>query len=425
VKKLLLISLICILVFSLTVLISAKEKIKINYWTAPFFQAIDKEAGWFENEAAREFEEIYPEVEIEILVIPWAQGDEKIRIAIASDTMPDIMMHSNDRLWDLANRGLAVSFNDVIPLEVRERYVPYVKDTCIYDGELMVLAWTLNPQNGMCVNLDLAKKAGAYELLPLDDPLRRWSHEECLVFWRQCATLKDEGIYPYAIPAASRTGDMSTRQLMAQFGMEVFNEDGTKLIMNSPEGVKALEWIVALNDEGLLYPNPETLLGEDTVEIFFGGELVSWYGSGRMYATNEKYTSRVPNIWYLQYPTIAGVDPKLTGGIGGLVVLDNGDTERAKYAKLFCKWLLENRDADQAGAFSPFLDSDTEYENNNLQFVSKCGHLVGDYFGETELYYPMLRENMYIELQAAFLHIKTPQEALDDLCATMNTLMEE
>ena len=317
-KKLLLISLIFILLFSFTALTSAEDKIKISYWTAPFFQAVDKEGGWFENGFAREFEALYPEVEIEVLVIPWAQGDEKIRIAIASDTMPDIMYHSSDRVWDLANRGLAVSFNDIIPLEVREKYVDFVKDTCIYDGELLVFAYQLSPQPGMCVNMDLAKKAGADIYLPLDDPYRRWSHEDALKFWRKCASLIPEGVYPYAIPAGSRTGDMSTRQLMAQFGMEVFNEDGTKLIMNSPEGVKALEWIVALNDEGLLYPNIETLKGEDTVEIFFGGELVSWYGMGKMYATNPKYIDRVPSIWYLNYPTIDGKDPILTGGIGGV-----------------------------------------------------------------------------------------------------------
>jgi len=367
---------------------------------------------------------MYPNVEIEVLIVPWAQNIEKMEIAIASDTMPDIFMHSNDGLWNKVNRGLTLSFDEVVPEWEKERYFDFLKDTGFRDGKMMVLPWTASAAPGMSINVDLAKRAGAYELLPLDDPYRRWSHEECLAFFRKCKVLIEEGIYPYCIPAGSSTGDMSTRQLMVQFGMKVFNEDGDKLIMNSPEGVKALEWIVNLNDEGLIYPNPETTRGEDYVDLFFDGKLVSWYGACVVYTNIEKWTNRVPNQVYVQYPTIDGADPKCSAGMGGFVVFDNGNPVKARYAKLFGLY-LSTHDTLTVGGFSPYKDIVSEFENENLNVMARTAKFAGDYFGDALPYYPMLRESFYPELQAAFLHIKTPQEALDDLCTAVNELIEQ
>lgn len=424
-KKLLLISLIFILAFSFAISSLAEKKIELLYWTCPFFQAEGKEQGFYERKLADEFEELYPNVKIEILIVPWAQNIEKMEIAIASDTMPDIFFHSNDGLWNKVNRGLCLSFDEVCPEWEKERYFDFLKDTGFRDGKIMVLPFSSSAAPGMAINVDLAKKAGAYELLPLDDPYRRWNHEECLAFFRKCKVLTEEGIYPYCIPAGSNTGDMSTRQLMVNFGMKVFNKEGNKLIMNSPEGVKALEWIVNLNDEGLLYPNPETTRGEDYVDLFFSGKLVSWYGAAGVYTTSEKWLSKVPNQVYVQYPTIDGTDPKCSAGMGGFVVFDNGDPIKAKYAKLFCKYFVTYGDPADVGGFSPYKDVEVVTDNENLGLMARSGIFAGDYFGDSLPYYPMLRESFYPELQAAFLHIKTPQEALDDLCTIVNELIEQ
>lgn len=421
-----LISLIFVLFFSFTMLIAAEDKVKITFWGTPFFQKEGEEFGFYENSVAREFEEMYPNVEVEVQINPWAKGKEKVEIAIASGTAPDIFHGADNGLFDKISRGLVLSFDEIYTEWEKRRFNDFIQDTCFVDGKMMALAYSSGALPGLMINTDLAKKAGAYDLIPLDDPLRRWSHEECLEFFRKCKSLTEEGIYAYAIPAINSIGDLSTRQLMVQFGMEIFNEDGTKLIMNSPEGVESLEWIVALNDEGLIYPNPETLSGLDILNLFFDWKLVSWYGARTTYTMVDKWTKLVPNHVFVQFPTVGGANPKASSGVGGFVVFDNRDPVKARYAKLFCKYFASKDFSEHLVTFSPFTDGENpDYGNENLAFMGRCTPFGGKYFGETNPYYANLREVFYPELQAAFLKIKTPQEALDDLCDTMNALMKE
>ena len=52
------------------------------------------------------------------------------------------------------------------------------------------------------------------------------------------------------------------------FGAQFFNEDTTEIVLNDEKGVKALDFLLSLQEEGLIAPGCETLTVEDAVQIF-------------------------------------------------------------------------------------------------------------------------------------------------------------
>ncbi|GAI84498.1 unnamed protein product, partial [marine sediment metagenome] len=100
-KKLLLISLICILVFSLA--ITATAKVKLVYWGFPGVTIKGLLPGEYEQKVIDQFEKEYPEVEVELQIIPYDGGIKKVNLSIVAGTTPDILVDNTFRMGKYAD----------------------------------------------------------------------------------------------------------------------------------------------------------------------------------------------------------------------------------------------------------------------------------------------------------------------------------
>jgi multiple sugar transport system substrate-binding protein len=64
-------------------------------------------------------------------------------------------------------------------------------------------------------------------------------------------------------------------------GGEIFNEDGTKCLMDQPDSVKALQALADLYEEDLSPSQPELDQGQDPLQLFISGRAAMWIGPGR------------------------------------------------------------------------------------------------------------------------------------------------
>lgn len=418
-KRLLLISLICILVFGLVM--TGLAKVNLVFFQRPYIAATeDKELGWYEKEVIAEFEEKYPEVEIELILHPWKGGAEKLEMLIATDSAPDIVYYDSGMLIAWMERGLLYDFEEVFTEEEKAEFIPsMLQMSTNKEGKFSILPWGIGVRGLMCVNVDLAKKAGAYDMLPIDNPDRRWTPEEFEAFLRKCKPLTEEGIYPYYMGYVGNWCDRATLTHLRHFGATAF--EGNKTVLNSPEAVEGLEWLIHLNDEGLLYPNPESLAASEVNEAILNARIICSHANPRL-LLQKRFTDKWEGV-FVMFPIKGGIETTVDMNFLGMVVFDNGDLERGKYAKLFAKFWC-SKDPTIANAFWPKLTGGRVFENESLNYYGRMGATCGGAYNSVP-YFWEYRVLFEPEMQAAFTHLKTAKEALDDLVEKVNKLAEE
>src|SRR5690606_21320931 len=108
-----------------------------------------------------------------------------------------------------------------------------------------------------------------------------WSVEQ---FDEAMNAIKEKGKVPFTIHIAAAQGDTGLLSYFWGFGARQFKDgDYSKVGLNTPEGVKALEHLVKMNDEGLLQPSAVSMQTGDTDTLFqtgtvgaYGGNLGTW-----------------------------------------------------------------------------------------------------------------------------------------------------
>src|SRR5699024_11704567 len=64
---------------------------EITWWAFPNFQPVDGEVGKYEEQIIEAFEEKNPDIKVNLEMITFEGGPEKLNVAIATDTAPDMI----------------------------------------------------------------------------------------------------------------------------------------------------------------------------------------------------------------------------------------------------------------------------------------------------------------------------------------------
>ena len=416
--KNLLVLIILALVASLMFSINALAGVDITFWHFPTIQPKEEgqEVGWYEDKVIAEFEALYPNIKVNHQVIPWQDGAAKFNIAIASGAAPDVVWTDEQQLLDWANRGLLLDFEDLLTKEEKADYDEFTFKKCIMNEKVVILPWYRGAAC-MAVNYDIAVEAGAVDLLP-QNPLRTWTIEEFETYLRAIKPYCDEKGYIVAcVPAIG--AEHHTWMLMMQWGAEVFSKDLSKCTLNSPEGVKAMEWFLHLRDEGLQPPHPENEPGDtELYYAYMDGKVGMYFCAG----SNLAYPSVTGLNSYLTTKPGPLPEPRTWVSMCGVVAFDNGNAEKAKASKLFAKFFADKQEElFELGLFPVKKSVKFEWDNHNMQYLND----VTDYgydFPTASPHYREARKLFSAELQAAYAGIKTVQEALDDFCKSVNVL---
>ncbi|MEA3338169.1 MAG: sugar ABC transporter substrate-binding protein [Chloroflexota bacterium] len=244
----------------------AGEPIKLVFWDN---QQTESGLSQFQQIAVDEFEAANPNIEVEVVTVPYTEYQQKLLLAVQSGNPPDVS--TVDQIW---NSGFAVA-NAIIPLDdfvadsdsiVQENFFPGAWDSATWDGQVWGIPFNVDVWQFTFYNADMLSAAGV-------DP-------ESLATWEglQAAgeALTTDG--QYGVGLFSQMGE-DTVVVMNSFiysnGGSVLNGDGS-CALGDPEAIEALEYLL-----GLQAYAPEGILNAssgDMRELFLNGTLATeWW----------------------------------------------------------------------------------------------------------------------------------------------------
>ncbi|WP_226036632.1 ABC transporter substrate-binding protein [Aquibacillus saliphilus] len=406
-----------------------EEEVEVTWWTFPNFQALDGELGKYEEQIITAFNEKHPNIKVNLEMISFEGGPEKLNLAIASDTAPDIIYDAPGRIIDWGKKDLLAPLNDMMPEEVVNDISPALMKQSMVGDQIYMYPFNTGPFM-MAVNKTLFEEIGALDLLPLDREDRTWTVEEYETALRAVKE-KAQDVIPTGFYAKSTAGDQGTRGYVTNLGASRFlSEDYSEVAINSEGGVEALEWIVQASEEELIAPGSASLDAGDHNDLFLQGKSAFAINYSvvlkQLFAPDK--TEDFEDV-LLPYPTPDGSDPQLEPFIGGLAVFNNGDEARIEASKTFVDFVINDpewgeKNLKQTGGLSArnsitgiYEGSEYEYSELARKFITDPP-TIADGYAEIRTYW-------FPALQQAVLGSKTPQEALDEFAEKANQAIKD
>ena len=133
--------------------------------------------GAYELQMIEAFQEKNPNIKVNLEMIAYNTGPEKINVAIATNTKPDLTYDFPGRIIDYGRQGVLVPLNDMFPEDVKKDIEPRILEFCSYEDNIYMYPSTTTPFL-LGFNKTLFEEIGALDLLPLDRPERQWTVEE-------------------------------------------------------------------------------------------------------------------------------------------------------------------------------------------------------------------------------------------------------
>jgi len=435
-KKILLISLICLLVFSFA--ITAMAKVNIVYWTYPSSKMEGLLPGEYEQKIIDQFEKKYPEVEIELQVLPYDGGIKKVELSILTGTTPDILIDNTFRMGKFADAGLLVPFD--LTEEERNDFFPFAIKACTFNGKMGLWPTAVWAQ-GITVSKRIAREAGALDLLPLDQPDRTWTADEFRAFLRKVAAAKLPEVRGIFWHLGDANGQHNHIMLMIQgFGGKPFIKKDGKYIctMNSPEAIEGLEYYLEIyNTPGCYMEGAENYDCYDNGNTFALGIIATSGGNiaGLLNGLEGKDQVMADlDLSIFPIPSKEGIPNSALLSIHAFGVFDNGDPEKAKYAQLFIRYLCKNAKdfLTSQGNASPVMRSSVipevyqKYKDNvDVQYYLNVLPGFGKDYGTMCPVYQQYKEAWRVVMQGAVTGELTAKEALDEMTRKVNKLLDE
>lgn len=400
--------------------------VEITWWDYPNFFVPGKENGIYENEIAADFMKENPNIKVNVEMQAWDGGPEKVNMAIASNSMPDMLMDYPGRITGYAAKGVLAPLDEYISDAEKSDIPQAIWNQCIYNGKIYQYPTGTLPI-GIGVNKTLFESIGALNLIPLDKPDRAWTIEE---FEAALAAVKEKAkdIAPIVFYAKNQFGDSSIRMLIQSgFNTDLVDKDLKKVIINNDTGYKGLQWIFDIYKKGLVAKGAETLSSSDAVDMFTQGKsaMCIIYGSTIMSSVRASMKDGKAKKFddvVIPFPHPAGTDPKVAIEVNTTCIFDNKDVNKVKAAaKLnYYMWYSDKyarvnvKSTGTMAARSSLTgiygdDPEMKVFESMVKYNAETGYESPNYAELRSLWYPMLQGVLIGQLD--------PKEALDKFAA--------
>lgn len=402
------------------------QKVDLNFWAYPYWNGIkgdeqDGKAEDFWNDCIKRFKEAHPEADVNITLemLPWDGGPNKVNIAIASKTNPDVIVDGPVRFLGYASRGLLVPLDQYYTEEELADYVEGAWDSgkLPLDGKHYSVPWYTDVYC-LLVNKSMFEEAGIANMLPSNED-RSWTFDE---FKNVLKAFRSKNMYGFSLYAANEQDDAGTWLFPFGNGATLFNNSYDTVTFNSPEAVEAFSYLQSLVTEGLVLQAPETIKNTDNLQFFKDKKIAMCICSIYIIPSirNDAKNGKLPtpfDVTTAMIPHGNGKQPVEFELSQGFAVFKSNDSNKEKWAVEFAKFLgnKENSEATKCIAGVPYRkslkdmygeDAEIKWATSVLKYSKDRGIWVKGYDEIRALFYPAL--------QAMYTGQKTPQQAMDE-----------
>jgi len=209
---------------------------------------------------AKEFEQVYPGVKVEMEFVGWAELWNKIITSIGAGAAPDVMYIGSRWVPALADMGAIVPLDEYITEEKRAMYPQTIWDTVTYQGKTWGVVRAMSTKV-FIYNKDLFAKHGLSVPTSWDELLQA------------AKTIHDPGSGVYGIAMCGKRFVSTVTQFQQYLyanGGRIVDEKGN-VVINDAKAVRALEFYKELSKYA--QPGITEWVREDLIKLFETGRV--------------------------------------------------------------------------------------------------------------------------------------------------------
>jgi multiple sugar transport system substrate-binding protein len=369
------------------------------------------------------FQEEEPDIDVQLEYLPHDQSwFAKIDASLIAGTPPDVVQGPVSEAAKYIPLGALSPIDDYISPEIQADLHEAVVAEASFDDRQYLWPWRLSFGGGIQINATMWEENGVADLLPTGET-RRWLMDD---FLEAAIANTTEDTYGTVLITDIH---YHITQFMFGFGARLFNEDETEVILNSPEGVEGLQWLVDLeNVHQVAIPGTAIRSAAEGSQLFVE-ERAATYPSQGAGMTPPEFRDNPDFRWYwAPPPNVPGAEPSVMTNIHGHYVFQQTDEERTAAAHRWTQYLTRPESLQitlDAFGMPPALQSLWgEIEDENMRVGLTFTDIMST-FGRRASAAPITFSLAPRMLEAAFTGQLTPQEALDEFAAEGNRLIQE
>ncbi len=273
----------------------AKRSMTITWWTQDWWQGVTGQemkgmslddprraeyTGYdWPNKIIKEFQQLHPELDlnIEVELLDWTTGYRKLDIAAAAGYPPDIMVSTTATALKFATYGMLEPFDPYLTEEDIEDYSLFLKLGEV-DGKHYLLPWASGGRT-MLANKKIFEETGTVNLLPggANNLDRLWTYEDFAIAAQKNTFTRSNGEKVYGFGtyfAGELAPEHNELPFLWGYGARVFDDAGKRVILNSEEGVKGLQFLVDMEYKyKAMPPGSVGLRGQDIQDMWNAGQV--------------------------------------------------------------------------------------------------------------------------------------------------------
>lgn len=422
-KKLLALAACAVLLLSLFPSAMAEKDLEpahLTFWKSP--HVANEDEVWANVIAG--FNEIYPQITVEFLAVPWDSVNEKEMAAFASHNPPDISFQV-EQFQVYAEAGCLVDLNQYMTAEKKAGYNQSVLDYCTYEGQQMGIPFGA-ADSLMFYNKDIFAAEGITELPTT------W--EEMIEVAQKCTkdTDGDGAIDQWGLLLKTRPRcDMwQGVTYIQQSGAELWNETRDNIGFNNEAGIRGLQMYADLFNKYQVVPPIDTFSSEEEEKsAFYDGHIAMWPDQVNEYG-NILNGNPSLNLGAFLIPAGPAEDEAQAhwsfGNIGMLSIA--ADSKYPDQAWVFLEYItqpdVERGIVASINAFSPQLAT-----NEGLYAGSEIMSLAADGIrvmqcSPSSKYFQGMWDGVRTMLESLARGAATPEEAIAELETKLAVLAE-
>jgi multiple sugar transport system substrate-binding protein len=392
---------------------------------------------------SEEFMKLHPDVEVKYVLVTNQEYAQKLAAAIATKTQPDFF---KGPVWDSrwAKNGLLEPIDEYLSQEDWNDFYTQCLKAGYINGKHYVWPWVYGT-NGMGSTMLLYtpdfERAGIDWKKIVNEG---WTMEEFLEACKKLTWDEDgDGKADHYAIAFGAKGDMvhNILNFVYAFGGRLANEAESEVILNSPEAIAALQFVLDLIEKHGVAPKGAEALGiYDVIGYFHTHKASIGFGGPYEIGRITRYVNegRLAEAFYpviAPFPHLSGRDPVAYARGSGFVVFKQSDPKKREMIFEFLKFITNHENIALLETLNYLTArksvNETLYQNDQYmnEQVKRYAHIMDNYgiefFGSEEFPWSQMNAHFVAALEAIFAKTKTPQQALNEFVSEANKILKK